>query len=100
MNNVDMAFSRLLSGPDAPLVVDLHTEPNSQQVLEAGLGYPLLEQRGFKEGSERVVRGGRFNCYQFTQPLQDRLSDEAWQALLGDGKAPASWSREVLQLQE
>ena len=100
VNTVDMAFSRLLSGPDAPLVVDLHTEPNSQQVLEAGLGYPLLERRVFKEGSELVVRGGRFNCYQFTQPLQERLSDEAWQALLGDGKAPASWSHDVLQLQE
>ena len=103
VNNVDMAFSRLLSGPDAPLVVDLHTEPNSQQVLEAGLGYPLLERRVFKEGNELMVRGGRFNCYQFTQPLQARLSDEAWQALLGDGgegKAPVSWSRELLQLQE
>ena len=62
--------------------------------------YRIGETQVFTKDSDLVVRGGRFNCYQFTQPLQARLSDEAWQTLLGDGKAPASWSRTLLQLQD
>ena len=43
---MDQRLRGLLSVMDAPVVVDIHTEPNSQAVLEEGLGYPLAVEAG------------------------------------------------------
>jgi hypothetical protein len=53
-----------------PLVVDVHTKPSSQRVLEASLGTPLV----VAIGPESALRGTRFNCYEFTHPLAQRLT--------------------------
>ena len=96
VNEVDQRLRGLLSVMDAPVVVDIHTEPNSQAVLEEGLGYPLAVEAGSTPGPA-LPRGARFNWYEFKQPMDQRLTDETWQALLKNGQAGASLSLQLLQ---
>jgi hypothetical protein len=109
VNEVDQHLRGLLSIIDAPVVVDIHTEPNSQAVLEEGLGYPLAVEAGNALVRQESVqgkgqtprpalpRGARFNWYEFKHPMDQRLTDEAWQALLKNGQAGASLSLHLLQ---
>ena len=112
VNEVDQRLRGLLSVMDAPVVVDIHTEPNSQAVLEEGLGYPLaveagsdlVRQESAKGGGQTpgaaLPRGARFNWYEFKHPMDQRLTDEAWQALLKNGQAGASLSLQLLQAEK
>ena len=79
VNNLDRLFGGLIS-KDAPVVVDIHTEPNSAMVLELGTGDPIPVKY-------EDLRGARFNCYEFKQPMDQRLTDEAWRKMLKE-KAP------------
>jgi len=109
VNEVDQRLRSLLSVIDAPVVVDIHTEPNSQAVLEEGLGYPLavevsselLRQDGAQERGQApgptLPRGARFNWYEFKHPMDQRLTDEAWQTLLKTEQTGESLSRQLLQ---
>jgi len=77
------------------LVADVHTDPNSGQVLEEATGSParlyLLVQI---DGKPYVAQGAVYTYYEFKQPMSDRLTDEAWQEMLGRDQAPAKpgWS--------
>jgi hypothetical protein len=94
------------------VVVDIHTEPNSQAVLEEGLGYPLaveagnelMRQESAQGGGQTpgpaLPRGARFNWYEFKHPMDQRLTDETWQALLKNGQAGASLSLQLLQAEK
>lgn len=71
------------------IVADVHTDPNSGQVLEEGVGkafeiYVLVEV----EGIIQITFGGMFSYYEFVHPMSDRLTDESWQALLGTPNEP------------
>ncbi len=95
-------------GPDRRLAVvaDVHTasgvpgeEKGSGRVLEEGVGnadevFVLVDI----EGDLYITRGAIFSYYEFLQPIQDRLTDEAWQQRLDDSKAPPrpTWTREFL----
>jgi len=64
------------------IVADVHTDVNSGQVLEEGVGdaftiYAVVPVQGHTV----VARGGVFSYYEFKQPMSDRLTDEAWQAM-------------------
>jgi len=64
------------------VVADVHTEGNSGQVLEEGVGDAFtIYVVAPVEGRQVVARGGVFSYYEFKQPMDDRLTDEAWQAL-------------------
>jgi hypothetical protein len=41
------------------------------------------------------MKGAAFSYYEFKQPVSDRLTDEAWQKMLADNKAPEapSWTK-------
>ena len=68
---------------DMAVVADVHTDPNSGQVLEEGVGHPLLLSaivpgtNGFK-----VVQGAMFSYYEFPHPMGDRLTDSKWQEMV------------------
>ncbi len=69
------------------LVADVATDPNKQQVQEEAIGtvlpiYVIVPVNG----QPRLLQGGVFSYYEFQQPLSNRLTDEAWQAL---SKRPA-----------
>lgn len=70
------------------LVADVHTSMGS--VLEEAVGnaaelwviVPI-------NGKLMLTRGAMFSYYEFVHPANDRLTDEAWQQMLNQGKAPA-----------
>ena len=64
------------------IVADVHTDVNTGLVLEEGVGDAfLIYVIAPVEGQLVAVQGGVFSYYEFTQPMDDRLTDEAWQAL-------------------
>ena len=83
LNSLDKVLLALTGVKDQPIVADVHTEPNSQQVLEEALGHPRAV---FKELGENKARGALFTYYEFKHPMEDRLTDEKWRQLLKDAK--------------
>jgi hypothetical protein len=78
------------------VVADVHTDTNSGQVLEEGVGNPYhLFVLVPVEGNLTLCRGAAFTYYEFKWPMSDRLTDEAWQAKLKDRTAPElpSWTK-------
>jgi len=64
------------------VVADVHTDVNTGQVLEEGVGDAfLIYVIAPVEGQLVASQGGIFSYHEFTQPMSDRLTDEAWQKL-------------------
>ncbi|MFQ6058670.1 MAG: DUF3160 domain-containing protein [Anaerolineae bacterium] len=64
------------------IVADVHTDVNSGQVLEEGVGDAFLIYVVVPVEEDLVIaQGGVFSYYEFLQPMDDRLTDEAWQAM-------------------
>jgi hypothetical protein len=84
-------MQRITSDTDArmDIIADVHTEMNTGQVLEEGVGAPadiyvrVRDDRGY-----RLCRGGVFTYYEFKQPMEKRLTDEQWQQMGRDRKRP------------
>lgn len=74
---------------NAPVVADVATDPNGL-VLEEATGYiseiyvvvPI-------DGKLRIAKGAVYSYYEFTQPMEDRLTDEKWKEMLKSGSVPA-----------
>ncbi|MBL7062927.1 MAG: DUF3160 domain-containing protein [Anaerolineae bacterium] len=64
------------------LIADVHTDPNTGQVLEEGVGdgFPIYVVV-LVEGRQVVTLGSVFSYYEFKWPMNDRLTDEAWQEM-------------------
>ncbi|MFQ5722261.1 MAG: DUF3160 domain-containing protein, partial [Candidatus Aminicenantales bacterium] len=90
-------MEKITSGTDEriDLVADVHTDLNTKQVLEEGVGSPfniyviIKDTKGY-----RLCRGPVFSYYEFKHPLDDRLTDEKWQDMGKRNKRPAqpSWT--------
>jgi len=78
-------------GKETTLVADVHTDVNSGQVLEEGLGYVDLALVAYKvpEGSITLGAGPTLSYYEFKQPMNDRLTDEQWKEMLEQGQQPS-----------
>jgi hypothetical protein len=64
------------------IVADVHTDTNTGQVLEEGVGDAfIIYVIAPVEGQLVATQGGVFSYYEFTHPMDDRLTDEAWQEL-------------------
>ena len=72
------------------LIADVHTEGNTEQVLEEGVGYikTLIAAYRLPEGHILVGVGPVFSYYEFKQPMSDRLTDEAWREMLETSPPP------------
>ncbi len=65
------------------VVADVHTDSNSEKVLEEGIGYPFEVYVAVKVKDEiKITKGAGFSYYEFKHPMADRLTDEAWQEIL------------------
>ena len=66
------------------LVADVHTDLNTRQVLEEGVGYVKLLVVAYPAPDGRILLGCGpvLSYYEFKQPLSARLTDEAWRDLL------------------
>ncbi|MFW9786129.1 MAG: DUF3160 domain-containing protein [Candidatus Thorarchaeota archaeon] len=84
--------SELLSNEDKDMAViaDVHTDPNSGEVLEEAVGRPMVILVAVKiEGDVILTRGAVFSYYEFTWPMNDRPTDESWQDMLDQGTEPS-----------
>jgi hypothetical protein len=81
------------------IVADVHTDLNTKQVLEEGVGSPfniyiiIEDSKGY-----RLCRGAVFSYYEFKHPLDDRLTDEKWQEMGKEGSRPnqPSWTKSFI----
>ena len=74
-------------------VADVHTDPNTETVLEVAVGQPLqvfaLVPFG---GKQYIATGGMFSYYEFTQPMSKRLTDAQWQEMKDRPQMP-EWTK-------
>lgn len=95
----------LIQGPDKSIaiVADIYTRNirgcNKNGILHIATGnanniYVVVEI----EGNLYLTRGATFSYYEFVQPLGTRLTDEEWQKMLEEKKAPAvpEWMKSIL----
>ena len=66
------------------IVADVHTDANTRQVLEEGVGYVEVIVVAYKVPDGRILIGAGpvMSSYEFKQPVQERLTDEQWRELL------------------
>ena len=66
------------------IVADVHTDQNTKQVLEEGVGYVKLMVVAYKVPDGRILAGAGpvMSYYEFKHPVKDRLTDEKWRELL------------------
>jgi len=82
------------------IVADVHTDPNSSQVLEEGVGYPMnIFVVVPVDGELRITQGTIFSYYEFEWPMSNRLTDGEWQKkLTADPPALPIWTGSFIDL--
>lgn len=66
------------------IVVDIATDPNGLQVLEAATGNPSQIYVIVKvEGKLKIATGSVYTFYQFPWDMNDRLTDSKWRQMMG-----------------
>ncbi|MBN1871185.1 MAG: DUF3160 domain-containing protein [Candidatus Omnitrophica bacterium] len=84
-------------GTTTVLVADVHTDSNSNQVLEEGVGYIKILTACYRVPDGRILIGAgpTLSYYEFKQPMSNRLTDEAWKEILDSDNAPKplEWNR-------
>lgn len=78
-------------GLRASLVADVHTDGNTKTVLEEAVGNLdwVLVLKKAPGGAITAAIGPVFTYYEFPHPMDDRLTDEAWRAMLNGAEPPA-----------
>jgi hypothetical protein len=78
------------TGKRMAIVADVHTDTNTNRVLEEAVGDALtIYVIAPVEGKPVLTVGGVFSYYEFPQPMDNRLTDEAWQVLQPKPERPA-----------
>lgn len=74
------------------LVADVLTNVESGSVLEVAVGIPhrIYVALNDKQGGKRIAVGYTFNYYEFTHPMNDRLTDEQWKKMVYDNETEAA----------
>lgn len=72
------------------LIADVHTDGNTQQVLEEASGYirPMIVAYKLPKNYILVGVGPVFSYYEFKRPMDDRLTDEEWREMLQTNPPP------------
>jgi len=86
------------------LIADVHTDGNSQQVLEEGVGHVdlIVVACPHPAGGAFLAAGPVLSYYEFKHPMKDRLTDEAWREMLNspDGPSRPGWYLEPVSPSE
>lgn len=77
-------------GKETTMIADVHTDTNTRQVLEQGLGYVDLVVVAVPDeyGDLICAAGPMLSYYEFKHPMDDRLTNELWKDMLGSGDIP------------
>ena len=76
--------SKITSETDTKMeiVADVHTDGNTGQVLEEGVGKPMNLLVVVQDSGDLFLTSGAiFSYYEFKHPMSDRLTDEKWQQM-------------------
>jgi hypothetical protein len=74
-----------------PTVADVHTDPNTRQVLEVGVGrIDTLFVAIDNEADLTMYAGPTLSYHEFLQPAEKRLTDPEWREMIINGEAPAA----------
>ena len=83
--------------PKTQLVTDVHTDSNTQQVLQEATGRTDIAVSCLlmPDGSRQLAVGPIFSHYEFKQNMSDRLTDEAWIHRIDTGNIPkrSEWTQ-------
>lgn len=77
-------------GKETTIIADVHTDTNTNQVLEEGTGYVDLILVAYMVPDGRIILGAGpvFSYYEFKHPMNDRLTDEKWKNMLQNNETP------------
>lgn len=75
LNSIDQRFGELTGASDRPIIIDVHTDPNSEQVVQQAVGQPKIVV-------VEDLRGARMSFHEFKHPMQSRMTDQQWQRSL------------------
>jgi len=77
-------------GKETTIIADVHTDTNTEQVLEEGVGYVdlILVAYMVPNGNIIIGAGPVLSYYEFKHPMDDRLTDEQWTEMLLGGQIP------------
>ncbi len=92
-------MKKITSGTDdkIDLVADVHTDLNTKQVLEEGVGAPFDIFVIVKDMKDyRLCRGAVFSYYEFKHPMADRLTDEKWQEMRDRRPPQPEWTKSFI----
>ena len=81
---------------DAPRIADIYSDPQTGQVMEVGIGRPLLMYLLYPyDGKLILTHGAVLPYYEFASG--ERLTDQSWAELLKTPTAPAppDWLEDV-----
>jgi hypothetical protein len=78
------------AGEKTTMIADVHTDQNSEQCLEEGVGYVKMIVAAYRLPDGRILMGAGpvLSYYEFKQPMGKRLTDEKWREMLKTDKAP------------
>jgi hypothetical protein len=83
------------------LVADVHTHTYESKVVEEAVGYVdlVIVACSTTDGSIFFAAGPVLSYYEFKHPMNDRLTDEAWQLMLESSEKPdrPTWYIPLLQ---
>ena len=88
LNGLPAEIKQAAGGGDWPIVVDVHVDPGSGQVVQAATGLASVAARAVAgDASQRWaattrIRGARFTQHEFKRPLAERLTDAKWRETL------------------
>ena len=83
--NLDVVVAGVdTEGKETTIIADVHTDSNSGQVLEEGVGHVNLILVAYKVPDGRIIIGAGpvFSYYEFKHDMGDRLTDEKWKEML------------------
>ncbi len=85
------------------LIADVHTDGNTEQVLEQGTGHinTLVAAYKLPEGHIVLGAGPVFSYYEFKQPVENRLTNETWREMLeNDSPSLPQWVESFSRIAE
>lgn len=76
------------------MIADVHTDGNTKQILEEGVGYIKTLIVAYRLPNNRILIGAGpvFSYFEFKQPISNRLTDKTWRQMLKNNQpAEPEW---------
>jgi hypothetical protein len=95
----NLFFNREECGEWAPVVADVHTDPDSASCLEVTVGDAMLGVIAIDNDQDRMVYvGPLYSYYEFRHPVEKRLTDPEWHQMIFKGQLPPrpEWTKDFV----